>query len=103
MSDEIPEVREWVGSQPDDATIAATLSRHPQPRRAALAILRARLADMEAEAAVWAVAGDWSQSSVANITALRDKVGRLERDLDLDDDGLATMTSTPICGPRLGR
>lgn len=97
--------REWVGSQPPDGELLTIIAQHDgDPKRAALAVLRRRRADMSAQAAQWAVAGDYSQSTVANIKALDDLIGRLERDLGLDDgDGLPTLKSAPICGPTTGR
>lgn len=101
---DIATVREWVGSTPSDSDLIATIGLHDgNPQRAALAILRVRRADLTAAAMQFAVAGDYSQDTTANLKALDALIGRLERELGVDDDGLAVLTSTPICGPRLGR
>ena len=101
---DVSKVREWVGSSIESAAIAAALSEHDgDTDRAALAILRARRADMVMEAAKFAVAGDYSQDATANIKALTDQIERLERALDLDEAGLPEMTAASITGPTLGR
>ena len=95
--------REWVGSSPCDPDLIEAITTHGTGRRAALAILRARRADLATHPAKWGVAGDYSEDASANLAALDDLIRRLERDLGIDDDGLPQMTSTPIRGPRLGR
>lgn len=100
---ELQSAREWVGSTPCDSDVLEAIDTHGDPLRAALSILRMRRADLTAAAMKFAVAGDYSQDTTANLKALDDLIRRLERDLGVDDDGLAVLTSTPICGPRLGR
>lgn len=104
--DPIWAVREWVGSLPEDGDIEDALVRHDDDaKRAALAILRVRRADLVASAAKWAVDGDYSQDATANIKALDAVIGRLENDLGVDETAntLPMLTSTPICGPSIGR
>jgi len=95
--------REWVGSEPCDNDVRAAIAVHDSAERAALAILRARRADMVAAAARWAVAGDYSQDTTANIKALDAQVARLERLCGEDDDALPVVNSVGITGPTIGR
>lgn len=105
MSD-IDIVRDWVGSTPDDASITATLARWPDdaqaPQKAALSILRRRLADLEADPATMAVDGDVSWSTAADQRdAIRAKIRSLE---GITGDTVATtlvppLASAPIVGP----
>lgn len=102
MSD-LSTVREWVGSEPCDADARAAIAAHDSAERAALAILRARRADMVAAAARWAVSGDYSQDTTANIKALDGSIARLERICGEDDDALPVVNSVGITGPTIGR
>lgn len=99
-------VRERVGTDLAEAEITTALAVHTDPRRAALGLLRARRADLALTAARFAVAGDYSQDTTANIKALDALIGRLERELGIAEDPTAllpAMTQTPIVGPTLGR
>ena len=95
--------REWVGSEPCDGEVLDAIEIHLGPHRAALAILRARRADMVAAAARWAVSGDYSQDTTANIKALDDHIARLEAVCGEATSALPTLTSAPIVGPTSGR
>lgn len=101
-------VRDHVGSTPDDSAIYGALNRFPatDPQRAvkaALVILRRRLADIEADYASFSVEGDASWSRTGDQTAgLRARIGRLERlcgDAETATDLLPVMTSTPLHTP----
>ncbi len=103
-ADPIADVREWVGSSPADTEVYAALDRYDgDTNRAALAILRARRADMVSAAAQWAVSGDYSQDATANIKALDAHIGRLERVTGETVATLPRLTSVAIDGPSLGR
>ncbi len=103
-TDLVADVREWVGSSPDDPEVYAALDRYDDDaNRAALAILRSRRADMVTQAAKWAVSGDYSQDATANIKALDAHIARLERVTDELVGTLPRLTSVAIDGPSLGR
>ncbi len=104
----IDDVRDWVGSEPDDATVLETLDRFAaitQPvERAALVILRRRRADLYGDRS-FAVAGDYSQTaaSVENVKALTASIARLEGLVDGEASPPATMTSTTLYGRTVAR
>jgi len=89
-ADDIAAVREWVGSDPDDDTVEAELDRwvdDPHPvERAALAILRVRLADVLAGPAKWAEGQDYSEDWSSNLKLLQGRVARLEGIVGADAD-----------------
>lgn len=92
-------VRDWVGSQPDDTTVTATLARFDgdtqAPTRAALVILRRRLADLEAAPSSMSIAGDVSWSTtVDQAQGIRAKIARLEVILG----ETSTSSTTPTLG-----
>ena len=103
MPSDLAIVREWVGSEPCDNDARSAVSIHGTAERAALAILRARRADMVAAAARWAVADDYSQDTTANIKALVESIARLERLTGEDDDALPVVPSVGLSGPSIGR
>lgn len=103
MPTDIAAVRAWVGSTPDDDVILDALDDHASVYAAALHLLRVRRADMVATAARFAVSGDYSQDTTANIKALDAQIARLEDLAGVDSSTVATLTSAPICGPSLGR
>lgn len=76
----LAQIRDHVGSTPDDATIEATFLRDDigTADLAALSILRRRLADFEATHETYNVQGDTSWSTGKNIDALRSKIAALE-------------------------
>lgn len=99
----IAEVRDWTGDAypADDDAITAQLVRFDDdPKQAALALLRRKLADLETGFSSFATDGDasWSRRQ-DQVDAVRDKVARLERLCGATDTGRETMTSTPIRGP----
>lgn len=95
--------REWVGSQPDDTALQAAIDEWRSPHRAALAILRARRADMIAQPAKWAVVDDYSQDASANLRALDDQIARLEALVPEEGTDPVGWSSTPIIPPSLDR
>lgn len=99
-------VRDWVGSTPDDTAVNATLARWPDdtaaPQKAALSILRRRLADLEADPATMAIDGDISWSTAQDQRqAIRAKIRSLEAAVgDTTTTSLTPpLTSAPIVGP----
>lgn len=108
----LEDVRDHVGTSPDDATVFAALNRFPEDDphrvvRAALSILKRRLIDMDSEYATFSVDGDasWSQASDQR-AALRARIGRLERLCGAAEDPgvlLPTLQEAPIVGPASGR
>ena len=108
MSDLVEQVRDWVGSTPDDDTIYATLARFTQdPLQAARVLLQRRLADLQSSYATFEVTGDakWSVSKdqmAAIATQIGDLTGRIG-DGPEAPAGLPTLASVPICGPTADR
>lgn len=100
MSD-IDDVRDWVGTEPDDATVQAQLDRFAsteQPaERAALAILLRRQAD--AGPARWAVSGDYSEDDGAGQKDLANRIAQLRGLLGEAIDTAPLVTVTPMTGP----
>lgn len=80
-------VRQWTGSAPDDATVAATFAIQRTVERCAYWILRRRLADLLTAPTSFTVPGDWSQSTDQQIAGLRTQL-----------DQLATLIGDPALG-----
>jgi len=104
----LDDVRDWVGSTPDDDTVTAALDRADGDAQvAALGILRRRLVDMLANPTSWADQGDYQESWAANIAPLKERIADLERRLDtaslpaLSTGQLERCDSTRF--PRFGR
>jgi hypothetical protein len=86
-ADDLAEVREWVGAEPADDIVEAAWARKGTVVATALAILRARRADILAGPTRWAVGSDYSQEHTAEaIKALNAQIDQLET-LDPDDKG----------------
>ncbi len=100
MSD-LDDVRDWVGTTPDDADINTQLDRFAatdQPaHRAALAILLRRQAD--AGPARWAVSGDYSEDDSAGQKDLTSRIAQLRALLGESVDTAPPLTVTPMTGP----
>lgn len=99
----IAEVRDWTGDAypADDDAITAQLVRFDDdPSRAALALLRRKLADLESGFSSFSTDGDasWTRSK-EQADAVRAKVARLEQLTGSGPSRGETMTSTPIAGP----
>lgn len=95
--------REWVGSQPDDATLTAEIAAWGGALRASLAILRARRADLIASPAKWAVVDDYSQDVGDNLAALADQISRLEPLVPGETSDPLGWSSNEIIPPSLDR
>lgn len=108
----VDEVRDHTGTTPCDDDIFDALNRYPDTdphrvERAALVILRRRLADMEAGPTSFSIEGDasWTVTD-GQRAALRARIIRLERVIGDDENAtgaLPAMTQTPIMsrpGPR---
>lgn len=99
----IAEVRDWTGDAypADDDAITVQLVRFDDdPRRAALALLRRKLADLETGYSSFSTDGDASWSHTREqADAVRAKVARLEQLCGVTTSGRETMTSTRIHGP----
>lgn len=96
----LDQVRDWVGSTPDDATIEARYNQsagdeHPV-EATALAILRRRRADMVASPAEWRLDGDYQQKTEANIAALDAQIADLER-IVATGGGMVTTSQLVRC------
>ena len=101
---EIDIIRQWVGSEPDDADLLDQLANGTPPLRIALHILRVRYADMLANPTKWAVTDDYSQDTGKNVELLAARIGRLENELgETPDQATYPFSATPICGPSIGR
>ena len=100
----IDDVRDWVGSTPDDDTIQGVIDRYDtdtEPaKRAALSILRRRRADLDGTGArSFSIDGDVSWGSVGKdaLTGLDRKIAHLCGLVgEPVDTGLPALTSTPI-------
>lgn len=102
-SAEIEAVRDWVGSEPDDAAIGGALARSGgDPDRAALSILRRRRNDMLTDPVDYSVAGDHSRSYAENLARLDRLIGRLAVLCGDDADG-STVTVGRLVRPTPGR
>lgn len=75
--DQIDHIRRQVGNQPDDAALNVLFDRLLTVDELVLQILETRLAELERIPAQFAVSGEYSQSTAANITALRDRIASL--------------------------
>lgn len=100
----VDEVRDWTGSEwpADDDPILTQLERFDDdPQKAARALLKRLVADIEGGYSGASTSGDftWSRSPEF-LKGLRDKVARLDNLIgDTDAQGGATLTQTPIQGP----
>lgn len=76
----LAQIRDLVGSQPDDDSIEATYLRDDMGtvNLAALSILRRRRSDMELAPETFNVQGDYSQSTGKNLDALNKRIAELE-------------------------
>lgn len=94
-------VRDWVGSEPDDATVDATVlafaGESHAPERAALRILLRRQAD--GGPAKWGVAGDYSEDDTDGRKWLVAQINRLRAVIGDEVSTLPTVTSVPVTGP----
>lgn len=97
----IDDVRDWVGSEPDDAAVEVQLVRFEgldfTVERAALSILLRREAD--GGPAKWAVEGDYSEDNSAGVRSLSARISRLRSIVGDEVSGLPPLTQTPIAGP----
>jgi hypothetical protein len=96
----IDDVRDWVGSVPDDATITTYLTRYAGDNAAyksALAILRRRRADLGTvqSGSKVSISGDAAVEfgTKVDLTALNDSITRLESLLATDPTVVPTTTS----------
>lgn len=98
------QIRDWVGSQPDDATVESFYSRlgNGTVETAALSILRQRRADLEANPETFNVQGDYSQSTGKNLDSLNSRIGQLEALTGYGGDVLTTGVLAR-CDDRAGR
>lgn len=96
----LAQIRDHVGSTPDDATIEATWLRDDVGTAdlAALSILRRRLADLEASPETFNVQGDYSQSTGKNLDALAKKIADLETVCGVGASALTVGRLTRIQG-----
>jgi hypothetical protein len=98
---DILDVRDWVGSNPDDPTINAQLARFDGQEhaveRAALAILLQREAD--AGPAKWSVDGDYSEDDSAGRKTLSARIARLRAIVGDDVSTLLPVTTAALDGP----
>lgn len=84
--DTLAEIREHIGSAPDDATVETVYDRKEASgveddklvASTALSILRQRRAEFTIRPASFSVPGDYSQSTTGNLTALDSKIAELE-------------------------
>lgn len=100
----LDDVRDWVGSTPDDNEIMVVLDRFAgltqRTEWAALSILRRRRADLYNDRS-FAITGDTSWGTVAkeNLFALDDMIGRLENILgESAGNSDAFVSSVPVVG-----
>jgi hypothetical protein len=94
-------VRSWIGSAvpPTDDHLASRHSSLKSLKAVVAEVLRARLADFEAEAASTTIAGEVSSNHAANLSSLRERLKDLAKypdDLGVpavaeDEGGLITM------------
>lgn len=76
--EQLAEIREWVGSTPDDATVEATFDALGGVRDTIRRILRMRRADMIANPSQFAIPGEYSQSTVQNLKSIDELLAELE-------------------------
>lgn len=101
----VDEVRDWVGTEPDDPTVNAALARFfdadHQPERAALTILKRRRADLHTDRS-FDVNGDvaWGRVDKANLLGLDDTIYRLEEIIAGVTPGASVpvVSSVPVVG-----
>ena len=104
----IDDVRDWVGSTPDDATITAHLGDlDDDVHLTAARILRRRRADMVANPAKWSVDGDWSQETAKHqfdaIDEMLRRLGAITGDPTDEPAGLPTIGQGTIAPRFTGR
>jgi hypothetical protein len=89
-------MREWVGSQPDDAALATTYGSYGSRTLAALSILKARRADLLADPLSYSIRGDVTVNAQGNLNALDGFISQLEAiavaDGDLEADADAGLS-----------
>lgn len=77
-AEQLAEIREWVGSTPDDVTVSATFDALGGVRDTIRRILRMRRADLIANPSQFAIPGEYSQSTVANLKAIDSLLEQLD-------------------------
>ena len=101
----LEEVRDWVGTSPDDAAVLVASQRFAgqdnRAYRTALSILERREADVEADSSSFAVAGDYSESTnrAATLKVLGGRIARLRALLGIEASGLPSITAGRLAGP----
>ena len=93
-SDQIASIRTWISDRtpPTDIELDPIYTRTGSLKGVVEAVLRKRLADLQARPAQFAVAGDYSQSTSANIASLQKQLETLSG----YDDNLAKIVSTHV-------
>ena len=93
-------IREWVGDDPDDVELNRLLNEPGVGDRGAVVkrVLAVRLANLLAEPASMSISGEYSQSTAANIEALREKLAQLNASGAIVDDttGVLVVGLPPI-------
>jgi hypothetical protein len=75
-ADQLAEIRDEIGSAPDDAVLQTTYTRVGTLGGTIYSVLSRRLADLMAAPSSFAIPGEYSQSTQANIAALMEQLKR---------------------------
>lgn len=102
-SDQIATIRGWISDRtpPTDPELDAMYSRLESLKAVVQEVLRKRLAEFTAKPSQFAVAGDYSQSTAANINGLREQLKLLDQ--YTDDLVFSPASSQPLTVQRMRR